>query len=91
MNHIAERENRTIIEMTRCMLIHSAAPKNRYGKAMLYSTHILNRLHYASGELETCIERSYQRKIANPRRHIHVFGCAAWVHLSHLLGLTWTS
>ena len=53
---------------------------------MLYSTYILNRLPYASGELETCIERYYQRKIANPRRHIRVFGCAAWVHLSHPTG-----
>ena len=86
LNMIAERDNRTLMEMARCMLIQSAAPKNRYGRALLYSTYILNRLPYTSGELETCIERYYQRKIANPRRHIRVFGCAAWVHLSHPTG-----
>ena len=74
LNHIVERDTRTILEMARCMLIQSAAPKNRYGRALLYSTYILNRLPYATDANESCIERYYQRTIANPRKNIRVFG-----------------
>ena len=86
LNHIAERSVRTMVEMARCMMIHCGAPKTRYGKALLYATYILNRLPWKSGEDECCLERYYQRTIANPRKHIRVFGCATWVHLSHPTG-----
>ena len=67
-------------------MIHGRAPKNRYGRALLYGCYILNRLPWKTGEDDSCIERYYQRKIANPRKHIRVFGCASWVHLVHPTG-----
>ena len=86
LNHIAERNIRIMMEMARCMMIHSGAPKNRYGRCLLFTGYILNRLPWKTGETESCIERYYQRPIADPRKHIRVFGCASWVHLSHPTG-----
>ena len=88
LNHIAERDIRVMLEMARCMMIHSGAPKNRYGRCLKFSAYILNRLPWKTGEAVSCIERYYhgQRTIADPRKHIRVFGCASWVHLSHPTG-----
>ena len=52
LNHIAERDIRVMLEMARCMMIHSGAPKNRYGRCLKFSAYILNRLPWKTGETE---------------------------------------
>lgn len=43
-NGVAERKNRTLVEMTRCMLASSGLHKQYWGEAISTANHILNRL-----------------------------------------------
>lgn len=43
-NGIAERKNKTLIEMVNSMIIASASPKNLWGEALLTACYILNRV-----------------------------------------------
>ena len=43
-NRVAERKNRTLINMVNCMLFCSGAPENLYGEALLSACYILNRV-----------------------------------------------
>jgi hypothetical protein len=82
LNGKAERTIRTIIEMTRTMLIHACAPRSFFGEAMLYAVHILNRCPrtYPDGSKCTPLERWTGRKQQNAHHSLRVWGCAAWAH-----------
>ena len=41
---MAERKNRTLIELTNAMLIESGAPLHFWGEAILIACHVLNRV-----------------------------------------------
>ena len=43
-NEITERENRTLLDMVRCMLVNSSLPEFLWGKALKTATYILNKL-----------------------------------------------
>ena len=43
-NGVAERKNRTLMDMVNCMLLSSGAPKNLWGEALLSACFILNRV-----------------------------------------------
>ena len=42
-NGVSERTIRTLIEMTRTMIIHASAPKGMWGEAVCYAAQIVNR------------------------------------------------
>lgn len=72
-NGIAERANRTLIEMARAMLVGAACPHSLWGEAVVYASHVLN-----------AIKREGRRPAAerfNLKPHLpdfHPFGCTAW-------------
>ena len=41
---MAERKNRTLIELTNAMLIESGAPLHFWGEAILIAYHVVNRV-----------------------------------------------
>src|SRR6218665_666920 len=43
-NGCAERKNRSLVEMTRCMLNDSGLPKKFWGEAIMTANHLQNRL-----------------------------------------------
>jgi hypothetical protein len=47
MNGIAERINRTILDMARCMLIHANISSRFWPQSVLYATHIYNRIPHS--------------------------------------------
>lgn len=49
-NSIAERKNRTLIEMARCMLIESGMAKTFWGEAVMMANYIQNRLPWKNIE-----------------------------------------
>ena len=49
-NDVAERKNRTLMNVVRCMLSHSGLPKNLWGEALLTANYILNRIFTKSIE-----------------------------------------
>ena len=81
MNAVAERNVRTIMEMTRTLLIHAGAPKKLYGEAMRYAVFIINRCptYFSDGSYSTRLERWKGRPQPLAHKSIRVWGCAAWV------------
>ena len=81
MNPVAERNIRTLVEMTRTMMIHAGAPKSLSGEALRYACYIINRCpkYYDDGAYETRMERWNQRPQPRAHKSIRVWGCAAWV------------
>ena len=43
-NGVAERKNRTLIELTNAMIIESGAPLHFWDEAILTACHVLNRV-----------------------------------------------
>lgn len=79
-NGVAERENRTLFEMARCM-IHSSKSKMPlwiWGEAVAYASYILNRIPSSKSE-KSPFEVWTGRK---PNlSHIRIFGSRTFVHI----------
>ena len=75
-NGVAERRNRTLLEMTRSMMSYSSLPESFWGYALETALYILNRVPSKS-VLETPIELWSGRKVS--LRHFRVWGCPAHV------------
>jgi len=75
-NGIAERANRTIMDMVRCMMFDSGLGKEFWGFAALTAVHIINRLPSSSHEYKTPFEKWF----GSPPSigHLRVFGCIAY-------------
>jgi len=79
-NGVAERLNRTLLEMIRTMIFDSKLPKSYWTFAVSYAQEILNRLPTrAVSEDKTPYELFLQKKPSVA--HIRVFRCRAFVHI----------
>jgi len=79
-NGVAERLNRTVLEMVRTMMFDSKLPKAYWTFAVKYAQVILNRLPTkAVSEDRTPHELFLQKKPSVA--HIRIFGCRAYVHV----------
>lgn len=77
-NGIAERKNRTLIEMTRCMLASSGLHKQFWGEAVTTANHIINRL--PSKSVETTPYELWHNKQPN-LNYFHTFGTPVFAHV----------
>lgn len=77
-NGIAERKNRTLMEMTRCMLQSSGINKHYWGEAVTTANHIINRLPTKSVQ-STPYELWYGKQPS--LNYFHAFGAPAYVHI----------
>ena len=76
-NGTAERMNRTIVTMVRCMLHHSGLPDGFWPMAAIYACHLRNRLPLSGGA--TPLERwDGQKPLIEPER---TFGMLCKVHI----------
>jgi len=79
-NGVAERLNRTVLEMVRTMMFDSKLPKIYWTFAVKYAQEILNRLPTrAVSENKTPHELFLQKKPSVA--HIQIFGCRVYVHV----------
>jgi len=76
---IAERANRTITEMVRCMIFDSALGKEFWGFAALTAVHITNRLPSSAHEGKTPFERWF--RVPPSIGHLRHFGCITYRHI----------
>ncbi|KAM1484192.1 hypothetical protein EV2_037025 [Malus domestica] len=78
-NGIAERKNRTIIDMARSMLKEKNLPKELWAKAVACSIYLLNRCPTKSVKRMTPQEAwsGYKPNVA----HLRVFGCVAYAQV----------
>jgi len=49
-NGVAERKNRTLMNMVNSMLINSSVPENLWGKALMTACYILNRISFKNSD-----------------------------------------
>ena len=77
-NGVAERKNRTLVEMTRCMLFDSKMEKKYWGEAVITANYIQNRLPIGG-----CDKTPYEKWTGNPPNvnHIRTFGCTAYAYV----------
>lgn len=76
-NGIIERDNRTLMEGVRSMLVHMNVPLNLWGEAASTFIYLLNRCINSTTRNKTPYELYFQKK---PKlSHLKVFGCLAFV------------
>jgi transposase InsO family protein len=78
-NRVAERKNRTVVEMARSMLQTKGLSNSFWGDAVATSVYILNRCPTSALDMMTPYKAWYEK---NPNvNHFRVFGCVAYVHI----------
>ena len=78
-NGVSERENRTVVESARSMLLTSRLPKNMWVEAVGCAIYLLNRVPCRATPDATPFERFFNRK--PDVSHLKVFGCDAYLHI----------
>ena len=80
-NGIAERSNRTVMEMARCLRIRAGLDKVIWAEACNTAVYILNRMPARGLNGDT----PYKRLLGKHARvdNLRVFGCLAYVHLQN--------
>jgi transposase InsO family protein len=74
-NGVAERKNRSIVEMAKCMLLDAGLPQQYWGEAVMTAVYLQNRLPTKSTE-KTPFELWHDEK--PDLSHIRIFGCKAF-------------
>lgn len=77
-NGVAERKNRYLVEMMRCMLAESKLEKKFWGEAIATANYIQNRLPTSSSS-KTPYELYHEKKPSYT--HFRIFGSTAYVHI----------
>lgn len=77
-NGVAERKNRTLVEMARCMLIEAKLPKTFWGEAITTANYIQNRV-ITRATNSTPFELWNQVK--PNMTDVHIFGSKCFVHV----------
>lgn len=75
-NGVAERANRTLVEMARCMLLSSSLPESLWGEAINTSVYLRNR---SPTNLLHCTPYEAWSRRKPSVNHLRVFGCKAVV------------
>ena len=75
-NRIAEKRNRTLLDLVRYMLIHSSLPEFLWGEALKTAAYILNQV--PSKSVPKTPYKLWSSKKPS-LRHFHVWGCKAEV------------
>ena len=79
-NGVAERMNRTLLEKVRCMLSNAGLGKQFWAEAVMYASHLINRLPSAALNGKTPLEVWFGKPV-NDYDTLHVFGSTAYYHV----------
>ncbi|MCO5608214.1 hypothetical protein L7F22_062420 [Adiantum nelumboides] len=78
-NGVAERKNRSLMEMARCMLKAKSLPHKLWMEAVACAAHVLNKCPTRALKTITPYESWYDRKPSVS--YLRVFGCLAYAHI----------
>lgn len=78
-NGVAEKKNRTIMEMVRCLLSEKKMPKKFWGEAATWTIHILNRC--PTSALKEKTPQECWTGIKPNVDHFKVFGSVGYAHI----------
>lgn len=76
-NGVAERKNRTLLDMARCMILNSKMKNEFWGEAILMANHIRNKCPTSSLNKEIPYEKWFGRKVKI--NYFRVFGTKAYI------------
>ena len=79
-NGVVERMNRTLLEKVRCMLSNVGLGKQFWVEAVMYASHLINRLPSAALNGKTPLE-VWSGKPINDYDTLHMFGSTAYYHV----------
>ena len=79
-NGVAERINLTLLEKVRCMLSNAGLGKQFWAEAVMYASHLINRLPSAALNGKTPLE-VWSGKPINDYDTLHVFGSIAYYYV----------
>ena len=79
-NGVAERENRTIVEAARSMLLSTKLSKSLWAEACNTAAYVLNRSGKTAAGDKVPYELWYSRKVGK-LDHLRIFGTACYVHI----------
>ncbi|MCO5582369.1 hypothetical protein L7F22_036263 [Adiantum nelumboides] len=82
-NGVAERKNKSLREMTRCMLKAKSLPHKLWIEAVACVAHVLNRCPTRALKTITPFEAWYDKKPSIS--YLRVFGCLAYAHIPQQL------
>ncbi|MCO5606691.1 hypothetical protein L7F22_060880 [Adiantum nelumboides] len=82
-NGVAERKNRSLMEMARYMLKAKSLPHKLWMEAVVCAAHVLNRCPTRALKTVTPYESWYDRKPSVS--YLRVFGCLAYAHIPQQL------
>ncbi|MCO5604581.1 hypothetical protein L7F22_058749 [Adiantum nelumboides] len=82
-NGVAERKNRSLMEMARCMLKAKSLPHKLWMEVVACAAHVLNRCPTRALKTITPYESWYDRKPSV--NYLRVFGCLAYAHIPQQL------
>ncbi|MCO5573350.1 hypothetical protein L7F22_027119 [Adiantum nelumboides] len=82
-NGVAERKNRSLMEMARCMLKAKSLPHKLWMEAVACAAHVLNRCPTRALKTITPYESWYHKKPSVS--YLRVFGCLAYAHIPQQL------
>ena len=82
-NGVAERKNRSLMEMARCMLKAKGLPHKLWMEAVACGTHVLNR--YPTKVLKTITPFEVWNDRKPSIDYMRVFGCLAYAHVPQQL------
>ncbi|KAL1458776.1 hypothetical protein WDU94_008892 [Cyamophila willieti] len=78
-NGVAERSNRTLMEMVRCMMLQAGVPKTFWAEAVMTAAYIRNRCPSSAIDNQIPFELWTNKKLTrDDMERIKVFGCRAW-------------
>lgn len=75
-NDVSKRKNRTLKEITTCMLQHKSLDQIFWVEAMCCTNYIQNGSHHKALDRITPFEAWFGRKLSV--KHFKFFGCLAW-------------
>ena len=79
-NGVVERMNRTLLDKVRCMLSNAGLGKQFWAEAVMYASHLINRLPSVALNGKTPLE-VWSGKPINDYDTLHVFGSTAYYHV----------
>jgi hypothetical protein len=78
-NGVAERKNRSVMEMARCMLVEKGPPNKFWAEAVYTSVYLQNRLSTKAVKDKTPIE--VWSGLKPTAKHLKVFGSLCYIHV----------
>ncbi|MCO5572729.1 hypothetical protein L7F22_026488 [Adiantum nelumboides] len=82
-NGVAERKNRSLMDMARCMLKAKSLPHKLWMEAVACAAHVLNRCPTRALKTITPYESWYDKRPSVS--YLRVFGCLAYAHIPQQL------